>query len=127
MNLSYPKKNTKRRPKSTKTDRKNANINNNKKESMLAIEEAKKLYSKLHVNPNTLLISQIKNEVLKLILNCYESKDLNILSLILSKHKYFKTIEISRNDPKKLEGKNKANKKKEQYIYQNLKEQKRKE
>ena len=39
--------------------------NSKKKESLLAIEETKKLYTKLFSNPNNIIINQLKGENIK--------------------------------------------------------------
>ena len=67
----------------------------------LAIEECKKLYSKNCCKLNQYVINQLKRDKLNIYLNNLKSKDLTIISKILSKFFYFKHIELSPFDPEK--------------------------
>lgn len=114
-----------RRLKST-SPKKNRNrfiITNSKKESILAIEDTKKLYNKLFANPNNLIINQLKGDNLKIFINVFQPKDIQILSAIISKYFYFNSIQLGAFDPEKGEDAQKQ-KKREKYIYQNEKERK---
>ena len=94
MSLSSPKNNT-------------ARINNNKikskqKKNMIqkdsnlsSYEFCKKLYQKNYCNPNILIISQLKQNNFKVILNNLSPTDILIVSEILKKYFYFKQIDIS--------------------------------
>ena len=98
------KKPSKRRVKSSSPNRNNNKSNiytNKKKENILAIEESKKLYLKLFANPSTIVTNQLKGEELKIYLNSFNPKDISVLSIILSKYYYFKSIEIASSDPSK--------------------------
>ena len=115
-----------RRVKST-SPKKNRNkymfYNAKKKESISAIEETKKLYTKLFSNPNNIIINQLKGENIKVYINSFTPKDIQILSVILSKYFYFISIELGSFDPEKGEETKKL-KKRDKYIYQNEKERK---
>ena len=115
-----------RRVKST-SPKKNRNkymfYNAKKKESISAIEETKKLYTKLFSNPNNIIINQLKGENIKVYINSFTPKDIQILSVILSKYFYFISIELGSFDPEKGE-ETKKQKKRDKYIYQNEKERK---
>ena len=69
-----PPKKTHKRLKST-SPKKNRNryalYNSKKKESILAIEETKKLYVKFLANPNNIILNQLKGDTLKLYLNAF--------------------------------------------------------
>ena len=67
----------------------------------IAIEECKKLYTKNCVKQNQYVLNQLKKEKLNIYLNNLKSKDLTIISKILSKYFYFKHIELSPFDPEK--------------------------
>ena len=94
MSLSSPKNNT-------------ARINNNKPKSkprknliqresnISSYEFCKKLYQKNYCNPNILIISQLKQNNFKVILNNLSPTDILIVSEILKKYYYFKQIDIS--------------------------------
>ena len=94
MSLSSPKNNT-------------ARINNNKPKSkprknliqgesnISSYEFCKKLYQKNYCNPNILIISQLKQNNFKVILNNLSPTDILIVSEILKKYFYFKQIDIS--------------------------------
>ena len=67
----------------------------------LAIEECKKLYSKNCAKLNPYVINQLKKDKLNIYLNNLKTKDLTIISKLLTKYFYFKHIEISPFDPEK--------------------------
>ena len=121
-----PSKKTHKRLKSTSPN-KNRNRyaihNSKKKESILAIEETKKLYTKLFSNPNNIIINQLKGDYIKVFINSFQPKDIQILSVIISKYFYFNSIQLGSFDPEKGE-EDKKQKKKDKYIYQNEKERK---
>ena len=124
------KKPSRRRVKSTSPNRKNNKSNiytNKKKENILAIEESKKLYLKFFANPSTIVTNQLKGDELKIYLNSFNPKDLSVLSIILSKYYYFKSIEIASSDPSKTKNYDANIKKREKFSYQNEKERKSKE
>ena len=99
--------------------------NNKNKEFMLALEESKKLYSKLFSNPSNIVINQLKGEDLKIYMNAFNPKDILVLSIILSKFFYFNSIELGTYDPSKGEEDQEKQRKKEKYLYQNEKEKKK--
>ena len=66
-----------------------------------AIEECKKLYSKNCAKLNPYVINQLKKDKLNIYLNNLKTKDLTIISKLLSKYFYFKHIELSPFDPEK--------------------------
>ena len=113
-----------RRLKST-SPKKNRNrffmTNSKNKESIMAIEDTKKLYNKLFANPNNLILNQLKGENLKIFINVFQPKDIQIISAIISKYFYFNSIQLGTFDPDKGEEAQKQ-KKREKYIYQNEKE-----
>ena len=98
--------------------------NNKNKDKLLALEESKKLYTKLFSNPSNIVINQLKGEDLKIYMIAYNPKDILVLSIILSKFFYFNSIELGSYDPSKGEEDQEKQKKKEQYLYQNEKEKK---
>ena len=121
-----PSKKSHRRLKSTspKKNRNRYNINDSKKkESLLAIEEAKKLYTKLFSNPSNIILNQLKGDFIKIFINSFQPKDVQILSMIISKYFYFNSIQIGAYDPEKGDD-SKNQRKKDKYIYQNEKERK---
>ena len=79
----------------------NKQIKSKKNIKDLAIEECKKLYTKNCVKQNQYVLNQLKKEKLNIYLNNLKSKDLTIISKILSKYFYFKHIELSPFDPEK--------------------------
>ena len=109
-----------------KNNNKYYNYNNKKKDNILAIEESKKLYTKLFSNPNSLVLNQLKGEELKIYINSFNPKDILVLSIILSKYYYFHSIELGGFNPNKGEQDNEKNKK-DKFIYQNEKDKKNKE
>ena len=113
-----------RRLKST-SPQKNRNRNrmfgSQKKESILAIEDTKKLYTKLFANPNSLILNQLKGENLRIFTNAFQPKDIQILSIIISKYFYFNSIQLGAFDPEKGDETQKQ-KNREKYMYQNEKE-----
>ena len=122
--ISSKKKLSKRRFKSTSPNRnknKYYDYNNQKKDNILAIEESKKLYLKFFENPSTTVINQIQGEDLKLNLNVLNLKDISVLSIILSKFFYFKSIELVSSDSKNSKN-NLQLKQKVRNIYKNVKE-----
>ena len=118
-----------RRLKST-SPQKNRNRNrmfgSQKKESILAIEDTKKLYTKLFANPNSLILNQLKGENLRIFTNAFQPKDIQILSIIISKYFYFNSIQLGAFDPEKGDETQKQ-KNREKYMYQNEKERKKME
>ena len=110
-----------------KNNNKYYNYNNKKKDNILAIEESKKLYTKLFSNPNSLVLNQLKGEELKIYINSFNPKDILVLSIILSKYYYFHSIELGGINPNKGEQDNEKNNKKDKFIYQNEKDKKNKE
>ena len=126
--MNQPKK-SQRRLKST-SPKKNRNryrmFNSQKKESILAIENTKKLYNKLFASPNSLILNQLKNENLRIFINAFQPKDIQILSIIISKYFYFNSIQLGAFDPEKGDESQKQ-KNREKYIYQNEKERKKME
>ena len=66
-----------------------------------AIDECQKLYAKNCVKPNQYVLNQLKKEKLNIYLNNLKTKDLTIISKILTKFFYFKHIELSPCDPEK--------------------------
>ena len=130
MITSKSKKTTHRRLKSTspkKAKNRFYEINNKKRENMLAIEESKKLYTKLFSNPNNLLLNQLKNDHLRIFAGSFNAKDILVFSIIISKFYYFRIMELGTYDPNKGEEDELKRKKKEKYLYQNDKERKSKE
>ena len=129
MFSSKAKQSSKRRLKSTspKSSKKRYYDYNKKKDNILALEESKKLYTKLFSNPSNIVINQLKGEELKIYINSFTSKDILVLSIILSKYFYFHSIELGSYDPIKGEEDDSKQKKKEKYLYQNEKEKKNKE
>ena len=129
MFYSKAKKSSHGRLKST-SPKKNRNkyydYNNKKKEFVSAIEESKKLYTKLFSNPSTIVINQLKGEDLKIYINSFTPKDIIVLSILLSKYFYFHSIDLGLYDPSKGE-EEKKKKKKEKYLYQNEREKQNKE
>ena len=94
MSLSAPKNYT------TRT----SNIKKRKKDIKLqAYDHCKKLYQKYYANPNNSLINQLKQKYLTLYLNYLSIKDVSIINEILLKYFYFQQIELSTNDPQKIE------------------------
>ena len=79
----------------TKFTKNKKNIND------LAVEDCKKLYSKNCAKLNPYVINQLKKEKLNIYLNNLKTKDLTIISKLLSKYFYFKHIELSPFDPEK--------------------------
>jgi hypothetical protein len=130
MLFSKVKKSSQGRLKST-SPKKNRNkyydYNNKKKEFVSAIEESKKLYTKLFSNPSTIVINQLKGEDLKIYINSFNLKDILVLSIILSKFFYFQSLELGSHDPNKGEEQDEKQKKKENYLYQNENERKKRE
>ena len=123
------KKPSKRRVKSSSPNRNNNKSNiytNKKKDNILAIEESKKLYLKFFANPSTAVTNQLKGEELKIYLNSLNPKDISVLSIILSKYYYFKSIEIASSDPTKTKNYDVNMKKREKFLYQKEKERKKK-
>jgi hypothetical protein len=130
MKMISSKKPSKRRVKSSSPIRNNNKSNiytNKKKDNILAIEESKKLYLKFFSNPSTTVTNQLKGEDLKIYLNKLNPKDISVLSIILSKYYYFKSIEIASSDPTKTKNYDPNMKKREKIFYQNEKERKSKE
>ena len=124
------KKSTNRRLKSTSPKKSKNRFNdytNRKKDNLSAIEEAKHLYAKLFSNPNSLMINQLKYDKLNVYMNLLNSKDILILSIIISKYFYFRSIELGSRDPNKGEEEDTKIKNREKYIYQNEKDKKNKE
>ena len=121
-----PPKKSHKRLKST-SPKKNRNrygiYNSKKKESILAIEETKKLYVKFLANANNTILNQLKGDTLKIFLNAFNPKDIQILSIIISKYFYFNSIQLGAFDPEKGE-ETKKQKKRDKYIYQSEKERK---
>ena len=74
---------------------------NKKNINDIAIEECKKLYSKNCTKVNPYVINQLKKDKLNIYLNNLKTKDLTIISKLLSKYFYFKHIELSPFDPEK--------------------------
>ena len=70
-------------------------------ENQMAIEETKKLYQKYYENPNPILISQLKTEILNLFLCNFKYNDITVINKILSKYFYFKYITLGPCDPQK--------------------------
>ena len=94
MSLSAPKNYT------TRT----SNVKKRKKDIKLqAYDHCKKLYQKYYANPNNSLINQLKQNYLTLYLNYLSIKDVSIMNEILLKYFYFQQIELSTNDPQKIE------------------------
>ena len=91
MYSSKIKKSSKRRLKSTSPKKsKNRYYDyNKKKDNILALEESKKLYTKLFANPSNIVINQLKGDELKIYTNSFTPKDILVLSIILSKYFYF--------------------------------------
>ena len=118
-----------RRLKST-SPKKNRNRYNmfksQKKEGILAIEHAKKLYTKLFANANNLILNQLKGENLRIFVNAFQPKDIQILSIIISKFFYFNSIQLGAYDPERGDESQKQ-KNREKYLYQNEKERKKME
>ena len=85
MISSKSKKSTHRRRLKSTSPKKNKNkfyyYNNKKRENILAIEESKKLYTKLFSNPNNIIMSQLKGENLKIYVNSFSPKDILVLSI----------------------------------------------
>ena len=121
-----PTKKSHRRLKSS-SPKKNRNkyimYNSKKKESISAIEEAKKIYTKLFSNASNIIINQLKGDNLKIFINSLQPKDVQVMSIIISKYFYFNSIQLAAFDPEKGD-ENKKQKKKDKYIYQNEKERK---
>ena len=129
MYSSKIKKSSKRRLKSTSPKKsKNRYYDyNKKKDNILALEESKKLYTKLFANPSNIVINQLKGDELKIYTNSFTPKDILVLSIILSKYFYFHSVELGSSDPNKNEEDNAKQKKKEKYLYQNENDRKNKE
>ena len=127
MNSLKSKNSNKQRVKSSSANKIGKNYNFNRKESLKAIEEIKKFYSKYYSSVNSQLINLIKNEDLIINLNLFNSKDIIILSFILMKYYYFKSIHISKNEQKKPNTNVKKNQKNDKYPNPNPKEQKLRE
>lgn len=72
------------------------------KASPLAIELYKKLSQKMHIQPNNIILTYLKNENLHIYFDILSLKDSQILSRVISNHFYFKSITLSPNDPYKL-------------------------
>ena len=123
MSLSSPKNNTARLyNEKSKSKSKKKLI---KKESEISSYEfCKKLYQKFFSAPNTLLLSQIKEENLSLILGILSPTDILILNEIFKKYFYFKQIEISPYTSSKNEL---SNNKKYKSNKENIKENKEKQ
>ena len=103
MNLN---KKSHKRLKSTspkKSKNRYALYNSKKKESLLAIEDTKKLYTKLFSNPNNIILNQLKGDNIKVYINAFQPKDIQILAIIISKYFYFNSIQIGAFDPEKGE------------------------
>lgn len=73
------------------------------------------------------MTNQLKGEELKIYLNSLNPKDISVLSIIISKYYYFKSIEIASSDPTKMKNYDVNMKKREKFSYQNEKERKSKE
>ena len=86
-------------------------LNSKKKESIAAIEEAKKLYTKLFSNSSNLLINQLKGDNLRIFINSFQPKDVQVMAIILSKYFYFTSIQLAAFDPEKAEDNKKQKKK----------------
>ena len=67
----------------------------------IAIKECKELYLKNCSKLNPYVINQLKKDKFNIYLNNLKSKDLIIISKILTKYFYFKHIELSPFDPEK--------------------------
>ena len=99
MSLSAPKKYIKNNKSNS------ARIFRKKNEKFLCIEECKKLYQKYYSYPSSSLLKQLNENNLKIYLEQLNSKDITVLTILLSKYFYFQQIEVSLNDPNKTEPK----------------------
>ena len=99
MSLSAPKKYIKNNnSKTVRTYRK-------KNEKLLCIEECKRLYQKYYSYPSSNLLKQLNENYLKIYIENLKFKDISVISELLSKYFYFQQIELSLNDPNKVEQK----------------------
>jgi hypothetical protein len=74
-----------------------------------AIDYYKSLTTKFHINQNNALISSLKTERLHIYLNIFQFKEIQILSKIIGKYSYFKSIMLCPNDPNKSNNNNNFN------------------
>ena len=83
MISSKSKKSTHRRRLKSTSPKKNKNkfydYNNKKRENILAIEESKKLYTKLFSNPSNIIMNQLKGENLKIYVNSFTSNSAHVI------------------------------------------------
>ena len=100
---SSPKNQKKNNNKTTRSKTSSNFYRNTKKitENQLAIEDAQKYYQVFYENPNPLFTSQLKKDKLNIFLNVYKINDMIVMSKILNKYKFFKTLIIAPFDPKK--------------------------
>ena len=99
MSLSAPKKYIKNNKSNS------ARIFRKKNEKFLCIEECKKLYQKYYSYPSSSLLKQLNENNLKIYLEQLNSKDISVISILLSKYFFIQQIEFSLNDPNKTEPK----------------------
>lgn len=70
-----------------------------RKQIVQGVEFYQKLCLKLYYTPNTTFVSSIKLENLKLYLDQYTLKDMNLINKTVAKFHYFRSITISSRDP----------------------------
>ena len=77
----------------------NSSLDPLKKKIEYGVDFYQSLCLKLYYEPNTAFLNSIKQENLKLYLDTYNLKDMNLINKTVAKFFYFKTITISARDP----------------------------
>jgi hypothetical protein len=80
-----------------------------RKQIAQGVDFYQKLCLKLYYTPNSIFLSAIKQENLKLYLDQYTLKDMNLINKTVGKFLYFKSITISARDPNSKTGFNQSN------------------
>ena len=77
----------------------NSSLDPIKKQIVNGVDFYQKLCLKLYYTPNSTFLNSIKQENLKLYLDQYNLKDMNLINKTLGKFFYFKSITVSSKDP----------------------------
>ena len=73
-----------------------------KKQVAAGVEFYQKLCLKLYYTPNSTFVNSIKIDNLKLYLDQYTLKDMNLINKTVGKFLYFKSITVSGRDPNSI-------------------------
>ncbi len=73
-----------------------------KKQISNAVLFYQKLCLKFYYNPNSLFVNSLKQENLRLHLDTYTLKDMNLINQTIAKFLYFNSITVSGKDPQSI-------------------------